>query len=284
LIILPIRSKRSAKAYQAIWTEQGSPLRFLTETLAHKLQEKLKTTHHVKYGMRYGEPSLQKALDSLKHCDEITVLPLYPQYASSTTGSSIEAVFDYFKHKSIIPKLHIMHDFYAHPAFIEALNIQVKPYLKQPFDHLLLSYHGLPTTHLKTTGCKIICDKACPEPNLETSNCYRAQCFETSRQLAASLALKNQQYTTAFQSRLGKAEWIAPYTDTTLEKLAQSGVKHLLIACPAFVTDCLETLEEINIEARKTWMDLGGETLRFIPCLNHEAHWVDALYSLLSNN
>jgi protoporphyrin/coproporphyrin ferrochelatase len=283
-IILPIRSKRSAKAYQAIWTHQGSPLRFLTQKLTTQLQEKLKTTHHVVCGMRYEEPSLHKALDSLKHCDEITILPLYPQYASSTTGSSIEALLDYFKNKPIIPTLHIIHNFYAHPAFIAAESTQIRPYLKQPFDHLLLSYHGLPTAHLKTTTCSVICDTACPEPRMKNSNCYRAQCFETSRLLAFKLELQPYQYTTAFQSRLGKAEWIQPYTYHILEKLAQSGVKKLLVACPGFVTDCLETLEEIGIQAKKTWIHLGGETLTLIPCLNHEAHWIDALYALLSNN
>ncbi len=283
-IILPIRSKRSAKAYQEIWTEQGSPLRFLTKALTEKLQEKFSTTHQVTYGMCYGEPSLQKALDSLKDCTEIKILPLYPQYASSTTGSSIEAVFEYFKHQSSIPSLHIIREFYTHPAFIKALSTHITPYLQQPFDHLLLSYHGLPTSHLKSTGCKTICEQACPAPILKQASCYRAQCFETSRQLAATLKLENQQDTTAFQSRLGKAQWIEPYTDKVLGTLAASGVKKLLVVCPAFVTDCLETLEEINIRAKQTWLDLGGESLTLIPCLNHEAYWVDALHALLSNN
>ncbi|MDX2346346.1 MAG: ferrochelatase [Legionella sp.] len=268
--ILPLRSKRSAKAYQAIWTKQGSPLRVLTQQLTSKLQEKLETTHQVTYGMRYGNPSLQTALDSLSHCDEITVLPLYPQYASSSTGSSIEAVFDYFKNKSTIPTLHIIRDFYAHPAFIQAESTQIKPYLKQNFEHLLLSYHGLPKQHLNKINTK--------------SSCYRTQCFETSKQLADVLGLKSTQYTTAFQSRLGKAEWIKPYTDETLAILAKTGIKHLLVACPSFVTDCLETLEEIGIQATKNWKTLGGETLTLVPCLNHETHWVNALQELLSSN
>ncbi|MCH9716380.1 MAG: ferrochelatase [Gammaproteobacteria bacterium] len=279
-IILPTRSKRSAKAYQAIWTDKGSPLRVLTHKLSNQLQNKLSTTHHVATGMRYGEPSLEKALDSLAHCDEITILPLYPQYASSTTGSSIEAVFKYFKNKPIFPTLHIIRDFYAHPAFVKAQSMQIMPYIKKSFDHCLFSYHGLPVQHIKATGCNAVCDNACPEPSNTNSACYRAQCFETSRLLANYLDLKPNQYTTAFQSRLGKTPWIEPYTDKILEQLAKAGVKDLLIACPSFVTDCLETLEEIGIEAEKNWQTLGGKTLTLIPCLNDEPHWVDALVEI----
>jgi protoporphyrin/coproporphyrin ferrochelatase len=281
-IILPTRSKRSAKAYQAIWTDKGSPLRVLTHQLTNKLQEKLSTTHLVAEGMRYGEPSLEKALDSLAHCDDITILPLYPQYASSTTGSSIEAVFKYFKNKPVLPTLHIIRDFYAHPAFIKAQSMQIMPYIKKPFDHCLFSYHGLPVQHINATGCNAICDNACPEPSLKNSACYRAQCFETSRLLANRLELNQNQYTTAFQSRLGKTPWIEPYTDKVLEKLSKAGVKNLLVACPSFVTDCLETLEEIAIQAEKNWKALGGETLTLMPCLNDEPHWVDALMQITS--
>ncbi|MCH9756593.1 MAG: ferrochelatase [Gammaproteobacteria bacterium] len=281
-IILPIRSKRSAKAYQAIWTKKGSPLRVLSESLAKKLQQKLKNTHHVTLGMRYGEPSLRQALNRLSHCDEITVLPLYPQYASSTNGSSIEVVLNYFKNKTVMPTLHIIRDFYTHPAFIKAQSAQIMPYLKKPFDHVLLSYHGLPVRHIEKTGCQKICDNACPDPQLSNTACYRAQCFETSRRLAEILALTKAQYTTVFQSRLGKTPWIEPYMDNTLEKLAKSGVKNLIVACPAFVTDCLETLEEIGIRAEETWKEMGGESLTLVPCLNDETHWVNALTEIIS--
>ena len=284
LIILPTCSKRSAKAYQAIWTKKGSPLRVLTHQLANQLQNKLSTTHCVAEGMRYGEPSLKKALDSLAHCDEITILPLYPQYASSTTGSSIEAVFKYFKNKPVLPTLHIIRDFYAHPAFIKAQSMQLMPYIKKPFDHCLFSYHGLPVQHVQSTGCASICDNPCPEPNNKNSACYRAQCFETSRQLANRLGFNPNQYTTAFQSRLGKTPWIEPYTDTILEQLAQAGIKKLLVACPSFVTDCLETLEEIGIRAEKNWKALGGKTLTLVPCLNNEPHWVNALIRMMSQS
>lgn len=282
LVILPFRSKQSAKAYQSIWTKEGSPLRILSNNLAEKLQQKNAKTHLIAQGMRYGTPSLKYALDILKDCDEITILPLYPQYASSTTGSSIEAVFRYFKDKPVIPTLHIIHHFYAHKAFIKAQSEQIRPYLKAPFDHLILSYHGLPIRHLQKIGCKTICEAACPAPEDKNSNCYRAQCFETSRQLTNALDLPKTTYTTAFQSRLGKTPWIEPYTDEVLEALAKKGIKHLVIVCPAFVTDCLETLEEIGIRAKENWAKIGGKNLTLIPCLNDEPHWVNALTEMIS--
>lgn len=283
LVILPLRSKNSAKAYQSIWTEAGSPLRFLTHRLTQKIQSQLKKTHLVVEGMRYGEPNLTAALRSLSNCTELTIIPLYPQYASSTTGSSIEAVFQYFKHQNNIPSLNIIREFYAHPAFIQAQSNQIKSHLKKDFDHLILSYHGLPVRHIEKIGCQTVCDTACPSPNNKNTNCYRAQCFETSRLLANNLALTETQYTTTFQSRLGKTPWIQPYTDKTLEKLIKSGVKNLAVACPAFVTDCLETLEEIAIRAKETWLELGGETLTLIPCLNDESHWVNALIEIATS-
>ncbi len=281
LVILPLRSKRSAKAYQAIWTKKGSPLRFLMEGLTRKLQTKLSKTHQVTYAMRYGTPDIQNALNTLKHCEEITVLPLYPQYASSTTGSSTVAVFDVLKQNPVLPSLHFIKPFYAHEAFIKAQSLQIKPYLEKNFDHILLSYHGLPLSHIQDTGCKTVCKGACTKPLEKTAHCYRAQCFETSRQLAKMLELKPKQYTTAFQSRLGRATWIGPYTDHMLKTLASQGVKNLLVACPAFVTDCLETLEEIGIQAKADWRALGGKRLTLIPCLNAEEHWVDALQAIL---
>ncbi|MDF1677101.1 MAG: ferrochelatase [Legionellaceae bacterium] len=280
-IILPFRSKQSAKAYQSIWTQEGSPLRVLSNNLAEKLQQKYAQTHLIAHGMRYGTPTLKHALDTLKDCDEITILPLYPQYASSTTGSSIEVVFQYFKNKPAIPTLHIIHHFYAHKAFVKAQSEQIKPFLEAPFDHLILSYHGLPIRHLQKIGCNTICDAACPAPKDKNTNCYRAQCFETSRKLASALALPETTYTTTFQSRLGKTPWIEPYTDKVLETLAKKGIKRLVVACPAFVTDCLETLEEIGMRAKEDWIKMGGESLTLVPCLNDEPHWVNALAEMI---
>jgi protoporphyrin/coproporphyrin ferrochelatase len=276
LVILPFRSKKSAEAYRSIWTEQGSPLRVISEALRSKLQERLNTSHKVVLGMRYGEPNLKQALIDLADCRSITVLPLYPQYASSTNGSSLEEVLQYFSKQAVMPSLHIIRDFYAHPAFIQAQATQIKPYL-DTHDYCLFSYHGLPVRHIEKAGCKNVCLEKCPKPEDSNTACYRAQCFETTRQLTKALALTENQYSTAFQSRLGKTPWIKPYTDEILKELAEAGIKRLVITCPAFVTDCLETLEEIGMQAKAQWLALGGEGLTLVPCLNDEEHWVEAL-------
>lgn len=279
-IILPFRSKRSAEAYQQIWTEQGSPLRTLSTRLKNKLQKSLETTHTVVLGMRYGEPSLKQAMKDLAHCDSITVLPLYPQYASSSTGSSLEEVLTYFSTQTVIPSLHIIRDFYAHPAFIQAQAKQIQPHLNNN-DYCLFSYHGLPVRHIEKSGCKAVCLTPCPKPKDSNTGCYRAQCYETTRQLVSTLGLNQDQYCTAFQSRLGKTPWIKPYTDEVLEQLANQGIKRLLVACPAFVTDCLETLEEIGMQAKEQWLALGGEAFTLVPCLNDEDHWVQAILEII---
>lgn len=279
-VILPTRSPKTLAAYREIWTQDGSPLRVYSEALRSKLQKELEKTHTVALGMRYGKPLLKDALHQLKDCDDITVLPLYPQFADSTTGSTFEAVTNYLQQQQKIPNLHFIREFYQHPAFIKAYAALLKPYLKQPFDHLLLSYHGLPERHILKAGCQQVCQEACPTPGVNNAVCYRAQCFETSRLLTQALKLDASKYTTSFQSRLGKTVWIKPYTDEMLVTLAEKNIKHLLIACPAFVADCLETLEEIGMQAAETWQSLGGETLTLIPCLNTDDGWVKALKSI----
>ena len=283
LIILPFRSKRSAAAYKKIWSDEGSPLRTLSINLKNKLQKNLETTHHVVLGMRYGEPSLRQAMKDLAHCDSITVLPLYPQYASSSSGSSLEEVLAYFSKQTVVPSLRIIRDFYAHPAFIRAQAEQIRPFLNLDNNlYCLFSYHGLPVRHIEKSGCKNVCLENCPKPENSNTACYRAQCFETTRQLVETLELTQDQYSTAFQSRLGKTPWIKPYTDETLVELANKGIKRLVVACPAFVTDCLETLEEIGMQAQEQWLALGGEKLTLVPCLNDEEHWSQALIKIIN--
>jgi len=282
-IILPFRTKRSAKAYQSIWTDLGSPLRIISENLRNKLQHHLGEHYKVVLGMRYGEPSLKQALIDLSDCNNITVLPLYPQYASSTNGSSHEEVLHYFSKQTVIPSMRIIRDFYAHPEFIHAQAKQIKPYL-DTHDYCLFSYHGLPVRHLEKAGCKNGCQQDCPKPEGSNAACYRAQCFETTRQLTEALELNKKQYSSSFQSRLGKTPWIKPYTDEVLEELANAGIKRLVVACPAFVTDCLETLEEVGIRTKAQWKALGGEELTLVPCLNDDAHWVQALANIAMNN
>jgi ferrochelatase len=279
-LILPFRPKRSAHAYQAIWTSMGSPLLINSELFTQKVQKNLEKTHHVVLGMRYGQPSLHSALLQLKNCRDITILPLYPQYASSSTGSAIEAILSYFQHQPIIPSLHIIRDFYQHPGFIKAFSAQIKPFITES-DFILFSYHGVPENHLLNAPCKKICNGPCTDLKTYHESCYRAQCYRTTQLIAEHLSLAENTYTTAFQSRLGRAAWIKPYTEETLVLLAQSGVKRLAVVCPAFVADCLETLEEIGIRAKEQWLSLGGESFSLIPCINDNDLFVNTVADLI---
>ena len=278
-VILPFRPKQSAHAYQSIWTEEGSPLLVNSKALTAKVQQRLTHSHSVVLGMRYGQPSLSSALAQLTDCDELTVLPLFPHYASATTGSCIEWIMRYFSPKAIFPSLRIIRDFYQHPLFIGTVSAIITPYLPQS-DYVLFSYHGVPTRHLNKIGCTPVCLQACPVPEQGRPACYRAQCLETTRLIANELKLTTAQFGSSFQSRLGKTEWIKPYTDESLPRLAQAGIKKLAIVCPSFTVDCLETLEEIGIRARDEWLSLGGETFQLIPCVNDSALFVEAIVDL----
>lgn len=277
-IILPFRLKRTVGAYRSIWTASGSPLLIHSRCLQIKLQKKLGENFIVALGMRYGMPSIAKAIADLKGCEHITVFPLFPQYSSAATGSALETVLKALAHQTIVPSLRLIRDFYQDPRFIEAQANLIKPFLIE-HDYLLLSYHSIPRSHL-TKICLHSCQEACLSSN--NSACYRAQCYLTSSLLAKQLNLTENDYGVAFQSRLGKASWVEPYTETLLLELAKKGVKKLAISCPSFVIDCLETLEEIGIQAKKRWKQLGGEQLTLIPCLNANERWVDSLCSLLN--
>ena len=276
-VILPFRPRKSAHAYQAIWTKKGSPLISYSEQLCEQLQQHLGEDYKVVLGMRYGTPSILNALKQLKTCEQITILPLYPQYSSAATGSSIEKVLETLLPTTIFPSMNIIRDFYSHPAFIHAQAALIKPHI-QNHDYILFSYHGVPERHLLKGGCKTICVNSCPSSSA-TRGCYRAQCFETTRLLAETLQLTA--FGSAFQSRLGKTPWIKPYTDEVLVTLANKGIKRLAVTCPSFVTDCLETIEEIGIRAKEQWLSLGGEEFTLIPCLNDSALWVNAITKLI---
>lgn len=280
-LILPFRVFKTTRAYQAIWTKEGAPLLSHSLNLQKKLQEKLAADWQVELGMRYGQPSIAQALEKLKACQTLTILPLYPQYSSAATGSSLEKVLQLLAAKNSIPSLKIKRDFYQDPGFIKAQAALIKLHLK-PQSHLLLSYHGLPEHHLHASGCKLICKQACPPINESNEACYKAQSYATSRALAAELSLTEQEYSVAFQSRLGRTPWIKPYTDELLPLLIQQGVKQLVVACPSFVADCLETLEEIGLRAKKQWQQLGGEELILVPCVNDSDLWVEALIQIIT--
>ncbi|MGQ3888094.1 ferrochelatase [Legionella sp. CNM-1927-20] len=275
--ILPFRPKQSAHAYKAIWTEEGSPLLINHQRLVNKLQSKLSNTQ-VALAMQYGEPSIIAALKQLEDCAHITILPLYPQYSSAATGAALEKVLTLLAKKPTHPSLQVIRDFYNHPSFLLAQAALIKPYIEK-YDHILFSYHGIPESHLKESGCHAIC-QVCPPIQHANPICYKAQCHQTTHQLAKILSLPTDKFSLAFQSRLGRTPWIKPYTDLVLPKLAKQGIKRLAISCPSFVADCLETLEEIGIRARQQWLDLGGEELTLIPCLNDSEDWTQAIIDI----
>ncbi len=282
-IIAPFRAKKSFQAYQKIWQEEGSPLRFHSQTLAKKLQATLGKEFRVELGMRYGTPSLSAAIEKLVHCQKLIVLPLYPQYASSTSGSSIEYVLKQVARQKVYPSIAIIREFYQHPSYISAVCKPIKEAMaKSPNAQLVLSYHGLPEKQVKADGCKAICQSSCSQSALnKVPHCYRGQCFQTSELIRQHLQLAPKAVTTCFQSRLGRLPWIKPYTDDTLGDLRQKGVKNVVVACPAFTADCLETLEEIALVAKGDWLDKGGENFHFVPSLNASDDWVQALTHLI---
>ncbi len=296
-IIAPFRAPKSAHAYQQIWQTAGSPLLVHSLNLAQALQKKMEATHRVVLGMRYQKPSIFQALQELKNnnVDELIVVPLYPQYALSSTESSIlKLKKELLKLKWNVP-VKMIRDFYAETGFINAWVAQIKKKIEivgaglprpqiETVDHILFSYHGLPERHLtklKNGGDYCFSHNNCCEQMSEKNrDCYRAQCFATTQAITKILNLTSEKYSISFQSRLGRTPWIKPYTDLVIPALAQKGIKKLAILCPSFVADCLETLEEINIRARDLFLQSGGEEFTFIPCLNNNPEWVDALYSI----
>ena len=277
-IIAPFRSPKSAAAYREVWTEEGSPLMVHSETLAEKLQGRLGQGSRVVLAMRYGQPDIPSALEKLSDCERIIVLPLYPQYASSSTGTGLEAVFSAASKRLVVPPLSVVPPFYNHPAFISAVAEVSRPHI-QPDDHVLFSYHGIPVHHLPCTPCDP--GTACPAPSGARAACYRAHCYATTAALVEALDLEDR-WSIAFQSRLGRRPWIQPYTDVLLDEFPGKGIKNLAVLCPSFVADCLETLEEIGIRAEEQFTEAGGERLTLIPCLNSHDVWVEAVATLLS--
>lgn len=288
LIILPFRSPKSAKAYQKIWTPQGSPLLRIGTELSVAVQDLLGDEYKVSLAMRYGNPSIESAIDSLldSGVGSIKVLPLYPQYSAAATGSSAEAVFNALSSRWNVPPVEFLPPFYDHTGFIYAASEVARVALEdfEP-DMVLMSYHGLPERHMRKSEADNFsnCDiqAACPKIAAGNTHCYRAQCYATSRALARALDLRDDQYTVSFQSRLGRDPWIQPFTDEVLPQLAQTGVRKLAVMCPAFVADCLETIEEIGVRANDAWLAAGGEELRLIPCVNSAPQWSEAVAGML---
>lgn len=270
-IILRTRPKKSAAKYAQIWTRDGSPLKLHTEKLARLLQGYWANSGRpsliVESAMRYGQPTIEPALQRLKQqgCQRILIVPLYPQYAASSTASALDEVYRVLQQMRNMPEIRVIKHFHDHPAYIQALATRIQAHWQQQGrpDKLVMSFHGVPRFSL---------DRGDP---------YHCECHKTARLLATALSLGKDQYEVAFQSRFGRAEWLKPYLNDTLQRLGKGGTGTLDVVCPGFVADCLETLEEIALEGKQTFLSSGGKQYRYIPCLNNEPVWVDAMIAII---
>jgi protoporphyrin/coproporphyrin ferrochelatase len=286
LIILPRRPAKSAEAYRKIWDEvRGSPLLFHSFDLVSQVARALEGQFQVQLAMRYGKPSLESGLAALfdKGVDELHVLPLYPQYATSSTESTVDRVRSLLSARwpEALANTRFVPEFYAHPAFLDAFAQVARPALEQArADHVLFSFHGLPVRHIEkqdATGAHCLRSASCCDSIVDANRrCYRAQSYFTARALAQRLSLPAERFSVGFQSRL-TSRWIEPFSDALLDALPRQGVKRLAVICPAFVADCLETLEEIGIRARDQFRAAGGEELFLVPSLNAHPAWVSAV-------
>ncbi|KMT66102.1 ferrochelatase [Catenovulum maritimum] len=273
-VILNIRPSRSAKAYQGVWTEQGSPLMVHTQNQHAALKKQLTKEFGeqilVEFAMRYGQPAISDVIESMQQqgVTKLVVLPLYPQYSAATSASTFDAISDDFKQRRWLPDFRFISHYHDDLNYIKALANKIKQHwqINGQAEKLVFSYHGVPQKYL---------DKGDP---------YHCECYKTSRLVAEQLGLNKDQYITAFQSRFGREEWIKPYTDASLKSFAQQGIKFVQVVCPGFSADCLETIEEIGEENRDYFLEAGGEKFEYIPALNSDAEHIDALAEIIKSN
>ncbi len=285
-IIVPFRAPKSAEAYKTIWTDKGSPLIEITRQLQRALQEKI--NEPVAIAMRYGNPAPEDGFNELLKQDpameEVIAVPLYPHYAMSSYETAVEYAKEIYQKKKYPFKLTFVPPFYADADYLYALSESIRPFLAEPYDHILFSYHGVPERHIRksdTTGSHCLQSSDCCEAaSAAHAHCYRHQVFTTTKRVTELLNIPVSKYSITFQSRLGKG-WLTPFTDVRLKQMPAEGIKKLLVICPAFVSDCLETLEEIAIRGKETFIQAGGETYTMIPCLNANTLWVEALAKLV---
>ncbi len=287
LIIAPFRAPQSAAGYKKLWTKEGSPLKFYGEQLTVLLQQALGENYQVVFGMRYQNPTMRSALEQLKDkgFKEIVVIPLYPQYASASTGSTHAKLMEEMEHWEIIPTLKVISQFCEHPLFIKAFAELGKKYMAaENYDHILFSYHGLPERQILKGSAGGYCrlGDCCETYHAKNQYCYRAQCFQTTRLLAKELGISKDKYTLCFQSRLGKDPWVKPYTDVVINGLVKKNIKKVLVFSPAFVADCLETTVEIGEEYAHQFKALGGEKWQLVESLNVQPTWVQCLKEIVT--
>ena len=283
--ILPRRPKESAHAYEKIWLPEGSPLVVTSKCVQAKLQERVSVP--VELAMRYQNPSIETAILKLRqqNVTELFLIPLFPHYAMSSYESAVVRVQKVAGRIAPKMRIEVQPPFFDSPDYISALVASAKNYLEGGYDHLLFSFHGIPERHLRKsdpTGCHCLAKENCCEvPSPAHATCYRAQCFKTVAAFVKQAGVPKEKYSVSFQSRLGRDPWLKPYTDFELLEFPKRGVKKLLVVCPAFVSDCLETLEEIGIRGRETFLSAGGKEFVEIPCLNEHPVWISALEKMV---
>lgn len=280
--IVPKRYKSSAKAYSSIWSSEGSPLMVHSKNLKEKLQQHLGEEYHVSLAMRYQEPSIEATVNSLlmRKPEKLLIVPLFPQYASATTGTVHQKVMEVLKNAKVFPKIVFLNHFAAEPALIDAYKEIASSFDVKHYDHILFSFHGLPKKQLTDCNKSCFSHSHCCKSN---SHCYAAQCYKMADALVKSLQIPTNKQSVSFQSRLGSDPWLEPYTSETLLKLAKEGKKSVLVFCPSFVSDCLETIFEIGVECKQEFIHAGGSNLELVPGLNDHPAWVKALGSIIRN-
>lgn len=282
-IIVPLRAPKSAHAYQSIWTDEGSPLIVITKKLQAAVQAL--TDYPIEIAMRYANPSPKEAFDRLQqkmpNLKEVLLIPMYPHYAMSSYETAVVYAEQIHQQNGYKFDLKVVPPYYNKQDYIKAMSANIQPHLNKPYDHILFSFHGIPERHLKvsdpTNQHCLTCDNCCETPSAAHATCYRHQCLETMHLVAADLGIPKDKYSFSFQSRLGRDPWLKPYTDFRLKEMPKEGIKNLLILCPAFVSDCLETLEEIQMEGEEIFKEAGGTHYEMIPCMNVHPQWVETL-------
>jgi ferrochelatase len=285
-IIVPFRAPKSAKVYKELWTDEGSPLIIYSEEAARLLEESLDDSYSVHLAMRYKNPSIPAVLEEMRKAnyDRIIILPMFPQYASASTGSALEEAMRVIGSWWVIPELHVVSQYYDHPDYLDAIVDRASKYNLEEYDHILFSYHGLPERQVDKVYDEGVCsDRDCErEITYENKYCYKATCYATSRMLAAKLNIPEDRYTVCFQSRLDK-NWLEPFSDEVIKEKAKSGAKKLLVFSPAFTADCLETIIEIGDEYQELFEEHGGEKVQLVESLNDHPLWIRCLKDLVEN-
>ena len=285
-LILPFRPRASAEAYRKVWTPEGSPLVVISRQVTETLRSRVKLP--VQLAMRYQNPSIENGIEALLQdgVDEILLIPLFPHYAMSSYETAVEKVKAVLRQKAPDASLVVQPPYFDRPDYIHALAESAQASLDDGFDHLMISFHGIPERHLRksdpTCSHCLQTPDCCVEEHSAHLTCYRAQCLKTAEAFARKANISKDKYSVTFQSRLGRDPWLKPYTDLEIERLGREGVQRLKVICPAFVSDCLETLEEIDIRGRESFQESGGGDCRLVPCLNTHPAWINTLKNMVN--